>query len=202
SRRSPHARAAVACREHRRTSGARSSAATGTGDAKPGKERRFQVNRPALPSDGILVVAVSTQVPVREATHLAPLPQPALRLIAIVAREGWTPEEVLEVVQLDPVLTGKVLGLANSALAGGVRRILALDEAIHRVGARAVAGLAVACGVKGRLSAALPQFDLAEGELWRHSVAALLGAELVGPFFRVPYSTAAVTAALVHDVGK
>jgi HD-like signal output (HDOD) protein len=153
-------------------------------------------------SDSAERVPIDTQTLVREATHLAPLPQAALRLIAVLSREDWTPDEVLEIVELDPVLTGKVLGAANSAVSGGVKKILALDEAVRRIGPRAVAGLAVASGVKGRLSAALPQFGLAEGELWRHSVSALLAAELASVHFKLPYSTAGVTAALLHDVGK
>jgi putative nucleotidyltransferase with HDIG domain len=49
---------------------------------------------------------------------------------------------------------------------------------------------------------ALPQFGLGEGELWRHSVAALLAAEHAMAHFQLPFSTAAVTAALLHDIGK
>lgn len=145
---------------------------------------------------------LDTQALVREATHLAPLPHAALKLVAILSRDDWQPEEVLEVVRLDPVLTGKVLGAANSAASGAAGKILQVDDAVRRIGPRAVVGLALAAGIKGRMAQALPQFGLGEGELWRHSVAALLAAESASAHFRLPYSNAAVTAALLHDVGK
>lgn len=147
-------------------------------------------------------MALDTRSLVREATDLAPLPQAATRLVAILSREDWKDAEVLEVVRLDPVLTGQVLGAANSAASGAQKKILDVEEAVRRIGPRAVVGIALAAGVKQRMSLALPQFGLGEGELWRHSVAALLAAELASPHFRLSYSTAGVTAALLHDVGK
>jgi putative nucleotidyltransferase with HDIG domain len=147
-------------------------------------------------------VALDTQSLVLEANNLAPLPQAAVRLVSILSREDWDVMEVLEVVRLDPILTGKVLGAANSASSGTQAKILEVNDAVRRVGPRAVVGLALATGVKGRLSTALPQFGLGEGELWKHSVAALLAAELAGTHFRLGPSTVATTAALLHDVGK
>lgn len=143
-----------------------------------------------------------TRALVREATHLEPLPRAALQLVAIFGREDWEADEVIEVVRLDPVLTGRVLGAANSASSGARAKILHVAEAVRRIGPRAVVGLAIAAGAKGRLSQALPQLGLGEGELWRHSVAALLAAEVASAHFGLRDSSAAVTAALLHDVGK
>jgi len=151
---------------------------------------------------GQSAMARDTRALVREATHLAPLPQAALRLVAIFAREDWEDGEVLAVVRLDPVLTGKALGAANSAASGAHKKILDVEDAVRRIGPRAVVGLALAAGAKRSMSHALPQFGLEEGELWRHSVAALLAAEVASTHYRLPYSNAAVTAALLHDVGK
>lgn len=142
------------------------------------------------------------QTLVREASNLAPLPRAAVRLVTLVGSDEWKPQEVLAIVRLDPVLTGKVLGAANSARAAAQETILDLGEAVRRIGPRAVVGLALAAGVKARMWQALPPLGLAEGELWRHSVAALFAAEAASAKLGVPSSTAAVTAALLHDVGK
>lgn len=152
-------------------------------------------------------MAFDPQVLVREAHHLEPLPQAVTRLLAIFARDDWEPAEVLDVVRLDPILTGKVLGAANSATAGARTRILDISEAVRRIGPRAVVGLAIAAGAKAHLARAFPQLGLAEGELWRHSVAALLAAELAPAHYGLQpsasaSSSAAPTAALLHDVGK
>jgi putative nucleotidyltransferase with HDIG domain len=150
----------------------------------------------------ILAVALDPQALVREAANLAPLPRAAVRLITLLGGDEWKPQEVLDVVRLDPVLTGKVLGAANSARAAAQDAILDLGEAVRRTGPRAVVGLALAAGVKGRMWPGLPHLGLAEGELWRHSVATLFAAEAAGAHLGTASSTAAVTAALLHDVGK
>jgi putative nucleotidyltransferase with HDIG domain len=150
----------------------------------------------------ILAVALDPQALVREAANLAPLPRAAVRLITLLGGDEWKPQEVLDVVRLDPVLTGKVLGAANSARAAAQDAILDLGEAVRRIGPRAVVGLALAAGVKGRMWPGLPHLGLAEGELWRHSVATLFAAEAAGAHLGTASSTAAVTAALLHDVGK
>lgn len=137
-----------------------------------------------------------------EATCLAPLPRSTLPLVSIFSRDDWTPEEVIDVVRHDPVLTGKVLGFANSALSGAQSSIRSVEEAVRRIGPRAVVGIAIASGAKGYLFRALPQLGIEEGELWRHSVCSLVAAELAAPLLRIPYSSVAVTAALLHDVGK
>lgn len=147
-------------------------------------------------------MALDTKVLVREASRLEPLPQAAIQLVAIFGRENWEAEEVIEVVRLDPVLTGKVLGAANSSASGARSKILQVEDAVRRIGPRAVVGLAIAAGARQRMSQALPQLGLGEGELWRHSVAALLAAELASPHFGLRFSSAAATAALLHDLGK
>ena len=56
--------------------------------------------------------------------------------------------------------------------------------------------------VRRQLLDSLPQYGLSEGDLWRHSVAASLAAELLTQRAprRPPAETA--TAALLHDLGK
>jgi len=147
-------------------------------------------------------VPLDTRALLREASHLEPLPQATVRLVAIFARDDWEAAEVLEVIRLDPVLTGKVLGAANAASAGARHPILNLGEAVRRIGPRAVVGLAIAAGARHCLAQALPQLGLGEGELWRHSVAALIATEVASPHFGLPFSSVAATAALLHDVGK
>jgi putative nucleotidyltransferase with HDIG domain len=60
----------------------------------------------------------------------------------------------------------------------------------------------LAVNVRTRFDAAVPEYGLAEGELWTHSVAASLAAEhlVLAAAGRLPSAT--TTAALLHDVGK
>jgi putative nucleotidyltransferase with HDIG domain len=48
----------------------------------------------------------------------------------------------------------------------------------------------------------VPGYDLSQGELWRHSVAVSVAAELVVKALKIPGADEVFTAALLHDVGK
>ena len=48
----------------------------------------------------------------------------------------------------------------------------------------------------------LPGYDLPHGELWRHSVAVSVAAELVVKSLKIPGADEVFTAALLHDIGK
>jgi HD-like signal output (HDOD) protein len=139
---------------------------------------------------------------VEEANHLEPMPASVTRLAEIVRREESRLEDIVELIALDQGLTMSLLHAANSAAYGGPRRIAVVKDALFRLGAGATLSLAIGRRIRKQMSAAMPSYEIAEGELWRHSVASALAAELSLPFCRVPIPPEAYTAALLHDVGK
>ncbi|MBL8768934.1 MAG: HDOD domain-containing protein [Planctomycetes bacterium] len=137
------------------------------------------------------------------AQSLKPLPASVGRLTAIVSREDVDLREVVDVVQLDQALTARMLKAANSALSASRTQIGTVKDAVVRLGSGLVLSFAMASSVKHTASGALPGYGLGEGELWRHSVAAALAAEVLKPLARkVSLPPEAFTAALLHDIGK
>jgi putative nucleotidyltransferase with HDIG domain len=138
----------------------------------------------------------------RAASQLEPLPTSSTRLAALVC--AGTPElgQVVEIVQFDEALTASLLRSANSSWSSSRSEIKTVRDAVIRLGASPVLALTLGMNVRRHLGDALPQYGMSEGELWRHSVAASLAAELMAPraAHRPPPETA--TAALLHDVGK
>jgi putative nucleotidyltransferase with HDIG domain len=110
--------------------------------------------------------------------------------------------EIVETVRLDPALTGRLLKAANSAAAGGRTEVTTVRLAVSRLGTGAVLSVAMSFSVRGRLSSAVPAYDLGEGDLWRHSVLAALAAEEIRKLARNEIPPDSFTAALLHDVGK
>jgi putative nucleotidyltransferase with HDIG domain len=49
---------------------------------------------------------------------------------------------------------------------------------------------------------AIPGYDLRSGELWRHSIAVSVAAELLVKALKIPDADEVFTAGLLHDVGK
>jgi HD-like signal output (HDOD) protein len=137
-----------------------------------------------------------------DARGLEPLPQSASRLAVQLLGEEWDIREVCDTVRLDQALTGRLLGAANSALSGARERVGTVEDALMRLGAGAVLGLALGSAVRKSYQTALPAYRLDEGDLWRHSVASALAVEEVKRFATRTIPPEAFASALLHDVGK
>jgi HD-like signal output (HDOD) protein len=136
------------------------------------------------------------------ASCLDPLPTSVSRLAAMMCAETPDLLEVVDVVHYDQALTATLLRTANSSWSASRTQITTVKDAVVRLGSSTVFSLALGVGVRGRLGDAIPEYGLTEGELWNHSVAASLAAELIVSATPRPLSPDTITAALLHDVGK
>jgi HD-like signal output (HDOD) protein len=139
---------------------------------------------------------------VRAAESLDPVPMSVSRLVATISRDHWAFAEVEEVIQQDQALTGRLLQVANSAAHAGLMPIGTVRDAVVRVGIGPVVSFAMASCLGPTFRRALPEYGLSEGDLWQHSVASSLAAEVIGAMAPIMVPPEAVTAALLHDVGK
>lgn len=130
------------------------------------------------------------------------LPISVSRLTALVADGDPEIKDIVEVISLDQALTANLLRRANSASLGGRAQITTVRDATVRLGTSAVVSMALASSVSRRMQRALPAYGLAEGELWSHSVAASIAADLIRLRATVTVPVESSTAALLHDFGK
>ncbi len=139
---------------------------------------------------------------VRTVHELSPLPASTVRLTQMIVDSRCGLNDVTELIAFDQALTLKLLRAANSAASASHEPIGSVGEAVARMGTAQVLTLAVASGTKSYLQAGIPGYRLSEGALWRHSVAAAVGAEMAPNYCQVEVPPEAFTAALLHDVGK
>ncbi|MBU0508581.1 HDOD domain-containing protein [bacterium] len=138
----------------------------------------------------------------REIDHLDPIPVSQPRLAQVVADPTADLQQIVTIIEYDPALTSNTLRMANSAYFSPGTRVHSVKEAVQRLGAGRILQHAVGHGIRGRLIAACPGYDLVEHELWRHSVAAALAAEQLSLYAKTRIHPVAFTAALLHDIGK
>ena len=139
---------------------------------------------------------------IRIAQELEPLPPSCSRLAALAADECPDVLEVIEIFRQDPVLTGKLLKLANSVAFGAPRTIGTVKEAVLRLGTTSVFGLAVSIASRPKLETRVPAYDLQSGALWRHSLTAALSTGVLTMRLSGRVPPLAFTSALLHDIGK
>jgi putative nucleotidyltransferase with HDIG domain len=139
---------------------------------------------------------------IEQAIELAPLPASTVRLAGMATDPNCHLGDLADLIAFDQVLTLKLLRAANSAASASALRVGDVREAISRMGVSQVVTLAVAAGARPSLQKGIPSYGLAEGALWRHSVAAAVAVEAMQEFVRIEIPPEAFAAALLHDVGK
>lgn len=133
---------------------------------------------------------------------LAPLPPTASRLAGVVADPKSAIDDVVEVLRFDQAITLDILRYANSAMSGSSRSITTLRDAVIRLGGARILEQIVGRHIKGAMNNALPGYGYDENDLWRHSVAAAVAAEVICAQSNKRGAGASFTAALLHDIGK
>ncbi len=140
-----------------------------------------------------------------EVESIPPLPATAANLLAMAADPDVEIEALALVIERDPPLSARLLGVANSAYYAPPQPVLTIRDAIIRVlGLNMVRNLALGMALAGGLStAACPRFDLTN--YW---VMALGTADLASGMARAatggnpPEPAGAYTVGLLHNLGE
>lgn len=126
------------------------------------------------------------------------------KVLDICSRPDTSPNDLNKVISLDPVLTGQVLKLINSAYYSLVNKVTSLTRAIIMLGLNTVKNLALSTAIIRIVGQAKKSKALPIKHFWAHSIgvgvmAKLLAAERgVSMGEREEY----FVAGLLHDLGK
>ncbi len=132
--------------------------------------------------------------------RLPPFPEAATRALQELGRDNVDFARLEQAIGSDPVLTARILRIANSPFYGLARKIAAVKDACMLTGAPTLRNLIIA-------SVAMRQFStdqIAPAEytaIWRHSAQCAAFASELAHAVRQPRD-AAFTAGLLHDIGK
>lgn len=138
---------------------------------------------------------------INRAKHLPPAPRILPQLMMLLGKPDIDADQVTRLITYDPALTASVLQLCNSAYIGAASPADNLQEAITRLGFRQIYQLVAAISGARALSPAQKGYGIESGELWKHSVAAAVAAQLMARDLGDDEQVA-FTAALLHDIGK
>src|SRR5580704_9025830 len=133
--------------------------------------------------------------------HLPPAPRVVPELMRLLNQPDVESSKVVKMISYDPALTANVLRICNSAYFGAASPTSDLQEAVTRLGFQQVYQLVAAATGARMLGAAQPGYGLNQGELWKHSVAVAVTAQLMAKKLGDD-DNLAFTAALLHDLGK
>jgi HD-like signal output (HDOD) protein len=129
--------------------------------------------------------------------ELPTIPRVVQRLIADLRDPDVDTRRIGEALSQDPVLSAKVLRLANSSFFGGQRSMASIDAAVAMIGIQALSRLIVACGVSASFKE-IPGIDLPS--FWRDALVAATAAAKLAPRLKADAEEAYVCG-LLHATG-
>ena len=129
--------------------------------------------------------------------ELPTIPRVVQRLITALRDPDVDFRQIGEALSQDPVLSAKVLRMANSSFFGAQRSMASIDNAVALIGIQALNRLVMACGVSSSF-AAVPGIDLRV--FWRDALVAATAANKLAPRLAADPQEAYVCG-LLHATG-
>jgi HD-like signal output (HDOD) protein len=145
--------------------------------------------------------------PIKNLENLPSIPTALNKLLEAIDDSSVSNKEVAQIIGFDPILTAKVLSIANSALFGGRSRISDVSFAVTRLGRGEIKNIAMTIYIANMVSDLKLNLIKLE-EFWKHSLAtAFIARKLISHI--IDTENAALyslkndiyIAGLLHDLG-
>jgi putative nucleotidyltransferase with HDIG domain len=129
------------------------------------------------------------------------IPQIAMRVCHLIAKEGSTIREIEEVLRLDPILVSRLLRMVNSAYYGIRYRVESIAKAVVFIGLKNLRNLVVIDTVKDRFLHEAAGSTFSHKRLWLHSTAVGVCAQMISRRLLGMTGEDAFLAGILHDIG-
>lgn len=140
---------------------------------------------------------------IKDSIEKMPPLSPVVHKIIIVANDVTSSAQNLtDVIQLDPVLTAKVIRMVNSAYFGLPQEIKSLKQAVVMLGLNTIKNTALSSALMGKI--AIKKGAIDSEEFWKHSIGVATASKLIAQRLGIDKKLLEeyFIAGLIHDIGK
>jgi putative nucleotidyltransferase with HDIG domain len=141
---------------------------------------------------------------VKDSIERMPTLSPVVHKISEVANNvRSSAQELTDVIQLDPVLTAKVIRMVNSAYFGLPQEVKSLKQAVVMLGLNTIKNVALSSAVLGKIYLK-GSTSLNGQDFWKHSLGVGVASKLIARRLGVDVKVVEeyFIAGLIHDIGK
>ncbi len=139
---------------------------------------------------------------VRNLNSLPALPVIAQKMMALKLDSEEGERQMMLLISQDPMISAKIIGLANSPLLGASRTVATVKDAAMLLGLTRVKSVATGIAVMSLVNKPIGRFD--PQELWLHNMAvafAMLPVVRAMPARNRPQDDQTFLAGMLHDIG-
>ncbi len=129
------------------------------------------------------------------------LPEVVFKVRTAIQDENKTPFQIAKLIQLDPVLTARIIQISNSPLYRREGNIEDCHAAINRIGMNITRNLVTSFAVQQVFGAKHPVVRKALKDVWRHSAQVAAIAYVLGRVTPGIQPDKALLGGLLHDIG-
>jgi putative nucleotidyltransferase with HDIG domain len=149
------------------------------------------------------IQAVNLKQAIRNLDTLPAMPVIAQKILALDLNSDEGEREMLKLIEQDPLISAKIIGLANTPLFGASKRVSSVSDAAMLLGITRVKSVTLGIAVMSSL-AKKPAGKLDLQGLWLHSLAIALALRTISramPRNNRPLDDEIFLAGLLHDIG-
>jgi putative nucleotidyltransferase with HDIG domain len=137
-----------------------------------------------------------------ELIDVRPFPATASRVMTACDKEDVTAAELSNIIEQDPVLTMKLLQIANSPMYGFSGDVRSVQHASVLIGLRALKNMAVSLAMGDVFGSGGSLTADSRDQLWKHALACGSIAKTLSAATQLASPDEAFLGGIVHDVGK
>src|SRR5690242_1376603 len=116
-----------------------------------------------------LDTSVNLKQAITKLDSLPSMPVIAQKLLALPLDTDDGEAKLLKLIGLDPLISAKIIGLANTSLFGSPVKVASVGDAAMRLGLTRVKSVAIGIATMSTLTK-LPEGQLKANDLWLHSM--------------------------------
>jgi len=130
------------------------------------------------------------------------MPQVVFEMRNVIRRQDAAVKDLAEVIEKDPVISLRLISVANSPVYKGYGDVKSIQAAIPRLGFKEAMSVVVAIANKSLYEARLAQHRVLMDKMWVHSLACAYASKLFAQSLSLEDPETLFLMGLTHDVGK
>jgi len=148
-------------------------------------------------------IAAQLNNAINKLDSLPAMPAIAQKLLSLSLDTDEGEAKMLKLIAQDPLISAKIIGLANTSMFGSPVKVASVNDAAMRLGLTRVKSVAIGIATMSTLTK-LPEGMLKANDLWVHSMAIAVAMRTIAKFMPMrvrPLDDQIFLAGLLHDIG-